>query len=194
MADQKGISLMADFNFAVEVILAHEGTDTNYWVNDPKDPGGETVWGWSMSTIKNLGLKPKDLGLSIEDFAPGCLKMVSKDACRNLYRKFFWDKPGYGKLTDDVVATKIMDIAVNCGPNRAHKMAQTTANKLGQNLVVDGQLGNKSYAGINACTPKEFVAAIAAEQLAYYQSIVVSRPALGVFLHNWTKRAGWVGP
>ncbi len=184
---------MSDFNKAVEVILAHEGTDTNHWVDDARDPGGETIWGWSMLTIKKLGLIPSDLGLNIPSFVPGCLKAVSKDVCKQLYKTYFWEKYGYGKITDDTVATKIFDCSVNCGPSRAHKMAQAAANKLGCRLVEDSSLGQLSFAGINACEPKAYVAAYAAQMLAYYNAIVAARPSLSVFLNNWTKRAGWKG-
>lgn len=182
---------MASFDKAIPVIMAHEGTDTNFWVNDPVDPGGETVWGWSMLTIQRLGLKPNDLGLPYRTFFTGCLKEVSKATCESLYKRYFWNQYGYQTITDDVAATKIMDAAVNMGPSRAATFAQNAANKLGAKLTVDGSLGAKSFEAINALDPKEFVKAYADEMTAYYQALIARKPALAKFQKNWLRRAQW---
>lgn len=182
---------MSTFEQAIPVIMAHEGTPTNFWVNDPDDPGGETVWGWSMLTIKRLGLQPNDLGLPYRSFFPGVLKEVSRATCESLYRRYFWAQYGYQNIDDQTAATKIMDAAVNMGPGRAATFAQNAVNKLGGNVGVDGKLGKISFAAINACDPKDFVKAYAAEMEAYYRRIVDRSPRLGKFLKNWLKRAQW---
>lgn len=182
---------MAKFEAAIPEILAHEGTDTNFWVNDPADPGGETVWGWSIRTIKELGLTPGDLGLQLRTFQPGCLKLVSKATCASLYKRFFWDKYGYGSVADQTAATKMFDAAVNMGPKRAAEFAQRACNALGGTLLVDGGLGPKSYLAINACDPEAFVRAYGAEMTAYYLKIIDRNPALGKFQKTWLRRAQW---
>lgn len=178
---------MANFDKSIVVILKHEGG----WVNNPVDPGGETNWGISMLMVRREGMTPAELG--IPNFDPGCMKLMTVDTAKQIYKKFFWDKPGYDRIIDDVVATKIFDCAVNCGPGRSAKMAQLAANRCGQSLITDGKLGPKSIAGINACEPKAFLAAMALEMKAYYDSIVLKNPKLVVFIRNWTKRAAWVG-
>lgn len=178
---------MPTFESAIPVIMAHEGG----WVHNLADPGGETMMGWSMLTIKRLGLTPKDLGLDIPAFVPGCLKSVTKDVCRGLYRKFFWDKYGYGSISDPKVATKVFDCAVNCGPARAHAMVQRAATVCGHALVDDGVLGPKSVAGINSCEPVALVKAMAEQMRTYYTLIATKRPSLQVFLKNWIHRANW---
>lgn len=182
---------MSTFDLAIPVIMAHEGTDTNFWVNDPADLGGETVWGWSMYTIKNLGLQPKDLGLAIPQFTPGCLKGVSKSKCQELYKTYFWNKYGYGNIVDQKIATKCFDAAVNMGPKHAGEFAQRAANTLGQKLIVDGQLGPTSYAAINACDPKAYISAYADEMARYYQAIIKARPLNAKFEKTWMLRAKW---
>jgi lysozyme family protein len=182
---------MAKFEDAIPVIMAHEGTDKLFWVHDPADLGGETVWGWSMLTIKRLGLTPQDLGLPHRDFFPGCLKAVTKQTCQQLYRKYFWNQYGYYNVVDQVAATKMMDAAVNMGPKRAAEFAQRACNTLGASLSVDGSLGPKSWAAINACDPVEFVRTYGDEMAAYYKRIVEARPLNGKFLKNWLRRAAW---
>jgi lysozyme family protein len=178
---------MSTFELAIPVILKHEGG----WVNNPADPGGETNFGISMLMVKREGMTPAQLG--IPDFNPGSMKLMKVEAAKDIYRKLFWDKPGYDRINDQLVATKIFDCAVNCGPGRAHKMAQKAANRLGAGLGVDGNLGPLSIAAINACDPAQFLQAMAAEMLLYYQGIVAKNPSLGVFLKNWTHRAAWIG-
>jgi len=182
---------MSKFEDAIPVIMAHEGTDTNFWVDDPADPGGETVWGWSMLTIKKLGLTPQDLGLPQLVFTPGCLKAVSKQTCQSLYRKFFWNQLGYQNVADQTAATKMMDAAVNMGPKRAAEFAQRACNALGAALDVDGSLGTKSWAAINACDSEDFVRAYADEMSAYYLRIIARNPSLAKFQKNWLRRAQW---
>ncbi len=147
--------------------------------------------GWSMSTIKNLNLTPRDLGLDQDEFTPGCLKAVTKEVCVKLYRDQFWDKWGYGKIADQKVATKVFDCAVNCGPGHAAQMAQRAANANGQSVIIDGNLGTKSFAGINAVDPQTFVHAYADQMRAYYNGLVSAKPKLGKFLKNWLHRASW---
>jgi len=178
---------MSNFEQAVQVVLAHEGTPENFWVDDPVDPGGETVWGWSMSTIKTLNLTPRDLGLNLEAFVPGCLKGVTRDTCAELYRRFFWQKYGYGYLDDQRVATKVFDAAVNIGPVRAHVRAQQVA----QAPIVDGVIGPMTIGAINRMEAGRFVAAYSNALEVYYRGLVQAKPPLGKFLANWLKRAQW---
>lgn len=185
---------MSKFEDAIPVIMGHEGTDKNHWVNDPADPGGETQWGWSMKTILELGLKPNDLGLQQRNFTTGCLKLVSKSTCESLYRRFFWNRYGYGAVGDQTAATKMFDAAVNMGPKRAAEFAQRACNALGAELVVDGGLGAKSYEAINACDPQAYIQAYADEMTAYYHRIIDRNPALAKFENTWLARAQWGVP
>jgi lysozyme family protein len=182
---------LSAFEPAVQVVLAHEGTDSNHWVDDPDDPGGETIWGWSMLTIKRLGLTPRNLGLNLDEFVPGCLKQVSKETCIFLYRSYFWLPMGYSRLLDQKVATKVFDAAVNLprhGPfDAAHKLAQAAAGlPVGQQ---DGVLGMISIGCINLMDPSDFITQFSAQLAAYYTSIAVGPKAK--FLGTWLKRAAW---
>ncbi len=182
---------MSSFEAAIPVIMSHEGTDKLSWVDDPADPGGETQWGWSMLTIKRLGLQPNDLGLQTRNFYPGCLKLVTKQTCESLYRRFFWNQYGYQNVDDQVAATKMMDAAVNMGPSRSATFAQNACNSLGASLVVDGRLGPKSFEAINSLDPVAFVKAFGEEMEAYYLRIITRSPQLGKFKSNWMRRAKW---
>jgi lysozyme family protein len=183
---------MSTFEQAIPVIMSHEGTDTNFWVDDKDDLGGQTVWGWSMSTIKSLGLTPRDLGLDQDVFTPTCLKAVKKSVCQELYRKHFWEKFGFGNIADQTAATKCFDASINMGPSRACKVVQCALDTLVTGACkVDGVWGPQTFKAINATLPGKFVKAYSVQLLAYYQSICESRPQNKKFLPNWTKRSQW---
>lgn len=178
---------MSSFDLAIPVIMHHEGG----WVNDPADSGGETNFGWSMRTILQLGLTPKDLGINAESFSPGSLKLADRVKCQELYRIHFWNKVGCGNITDQTVATKVFDASVNIGPQRACKLAQQAANACGQSVSVDGDLGPKSYKAINSIESKTFMEAYAKEMSDFYLGLIATKPKLAKFKKNWLGRASW---
>lgn len=174
---------MANFDPAVKVVLIHEGG----WVDDPVDPGGETNFGWSMLMIKRLGLTPEQLG--VPNFEPGCLKFMSVDTAKSLYRQHFW-LSWFDQIDDQTAATKICDFGVNAGVEHAIQRAQRAANDCGAQLKVDGAMGPATVAAINAAG-SGFVAAMAKEMEDYYRTVVANRPASAKFLPNWLHRAAW---
>jgi lysozyme family protein len=179
---------MSDFYMAIPTILKHEGG----WVCHPSDPGGETNHGISTLMVERERISNQELGLP-EGRSPGWMKAMTVESASKIYKKFFWDKPGYSQILDQRMATKVFDVAVNCGPARAHVMAQRAVNRCGQNVQADGILGSKSIQALNTVDPQAWMLAMCDEQLKYYQAIVAKRPSLAVFLKNWTKRASWSG-
>lgn len=181
---------MANFDISILKVLKHEGG----WVDNPNDPGGETNFGISTGFIRKENVTAAELGIDpLTMFKPGYLKPMTVDAAKAIYRRCFWDRGGYGNISDQNCATKVFDCAVNCGLDRANKMAQQTANALGAKLVVDGNLGPKSMAAINSLDPTQFLLGMKAQMENHYNAIVVKNPKLGIFLKNWLKRAAWIG-
>lgn len=88
---------MDKFERATAFVLRHEGG----YVNDPRDPGGETKYGISKRAYPMLNIKD----LSIED-----VKII--------YRKDYWDKGGCGAL-DWPLCLVHFDSCVNLGVGRA---------------------------------------------------------------------------
>lgn len=187
---------MADFDLAIPVILKHEGG----WVNDPADLGKETNFGISTLMVERIQKKEnlsnaqvaQMLGVAENTlYKDGYMKPMKVEAAKQIYKKYFWDLPGYNRLQDQIIATKVMDIAVNCGEGNAAKILQRACNSLGSTLVVDGKAGPLTFAAANGHDPKKLLAALKDEQLRYYESIIVARPANEKFRKNWTKRAAW---
>ena len=159
---------MADFNLAIPIVLAHEGG----YVSDPADPGGETKYGISKRAFPALNIA-----------------QLTVDDAKTIYRKFYWH---YDAIDNQNVATKVFDLAVNCGAKPATKMLQQAVNNCslwGATLTVDGLLGPKTFAAVNAADPVALLHEIKNEALAYYRALVVSNPALTKFLKGWETRA-----
>ena len=173
---------MSTFEAAIPVVLQHEGG----WVSDPDDAGGETNYGISMRLIQKLSLRPRDLGIPQDDFTPGCLKAMSRDAAMRIYRDQFWLKDRYGDLVDQTAATKVFDAAVNMGPASATRCAQRAVG-----VGDDGVLGPVTIEAINAVPPRAFVAKMAEQMEQYYRRLCEIRPQNAKFLSNWLHRARW---
>lgn len=103
------------FDRAFEIVLRHEGG----YVNDPRDPGGETKYGISKRAY------PK------EDIAN-----LTTARAKEIYRRDYWAKI----KGDDLpwpIALAVFDSAVNCGVSRAAKWLQES---IGTNA--DGVIGD----------------------------------------------------
>ncbi len=81
----------------------------------------------------------------------------------------------------------MFDMAVNMGMSNAVKVLQRTLNRYGNNLTVDGLIGNKTHNALRAA-PTEVVYMIALERLLYYNNFAISRPAQLTFLRGWGNR------
>lgn len=171
---------MASFDYAIPVVLKHEGG----YCNIKQDKGGATNFGISTLIINREGITAKQLG--IPDLTPESIKLMKVEAAEWVYETLFWNKYHYSNLSNDIVATKILDCGVNCGPSRSHRFAQEVVG-----VAVDGILGPKSIAAINAYDPKKFILEFCAIQLKYYQGLVAKNPSQSIFLKNWTKRSQW---
>ena len=96
----------SDFDRAVVFVLRHEGV----YVNDPRDPGGETKYGISKRAYPMLNIKD----LSVED-------------AKLIYEKDYWLKAGCNKLQWPLNLVHF-DTAVNMGYGRATEFDSKTSD------------------------------------------------------------------
>jgi len=172
---------MATLSPALQWMLPHEGG----LVHDPADRGGKTNWGITQATLTAFNHRHPELGLP-EDVAD--LKL---DQAEIIYRLDYWR---FDQVYDQRVATKLFDIAVNCGVSRAVKIAQKAANGLGASLEVDGVLGTQTLSALNAAWPDSLLDALCRSQEAHYRAICERDPSQLRFIKGWTKRAKAVPP
>jgi lysozyme family protein len=174
---------MATFEAAIPVILAHEG---GYTVDD----GGPTNYGWTKAAL---------LDVTKHEWSTDEVKAMTAEQAADLYREFYWN--GFDDIADQVIATKLLDMAINMEPpgaqvaiGQAVKIAQRAVNSLGASICEDGFWGHETCGAINACAPNILIAAIVQEQARFYRNLAAQNPRLyGPYLVDWLKRAAWCG-
>ncbi|KKK77044.1 hypothetical protein LCGC14_2857570, partial [marine sediment metagenome] len=127
---------MADFTIASDKTLAFEGG----YHDGTGDYGGETKYGIAKKFYPNVDIK----NLTI-------------DAARAIYKRDYWDKLMLDKITSQSVANELFDTAANMGWRRAARFLQESMNLLDEStLVVDGLVGMKTLAVVNAYTSNDW--------------------------------------
>ena len=110
------------FEQAVAMVLKHEGG----YVNDPKDPGGETRFGISKRAYPDVDIL-----------------RLTEDEAKAIYRRDYWDK----LRTDEIpapLALCVFDCAVNMGRDKAVRLLQRACG-----VAQDGVMGGNTIAAAN---------------------------------------------
>lgn len=124
----------------VPIIFKYEGRD---YVNDPRDPGGPTKFGWTLKSYKRL-IDPKATKESI--------KNLTESNASLYYKKYFWERYGASKIKNRRLSITLLLAQVNLGPYRPSRILQRESNEFcGSELKEDGILGGKSIKSINNC-------------------------------------------
>ena len=163
---------MATFEKAIPGLLRREGG----YVNDPKDPGGETKYGITKRRYPR------------ED-----IKALTPERAAELYRYDFWNPLRLGEIVNEDVAAKVLDMAVNMGEHTAANRLQRALNFIlpGTPVTVDGLMGPDTIARVNA-VPDQLVLLLALEAYAahrYIELVEGPDPRFDRFAKGWLVRA-----
>lgn len=162
---------MADLSAALEFVLPHEGGFSNH----AADKGGATMWGITEATARRYGYT-------------GPMQELPLEVAEAIYGNDYW--PGLEGVTNQAVASKILDMRVNFGVTGGNKLAQAAVNELVEPATaVDGKWGEDTLSSINAADPAALLDALATASAARYQAIAEKDPSQEVFLRGWMKRA-----
>ena len=153
------------FDDAVQIVLKHEGG----YVNDKKDPGGETNMGISKRAYPHIDIKN-----------------LTKSDAKKIYYKDYWLKPKVSIIPDNLKYI-YFDMCVNMGKGRAVKIIQEASNAKGSKLKIDGGLGPKTLTAIRKTKLSE--GRVKAYRVKYYVDLIAKRPSLEKFYYGWYKRA-----
>lgn len=149
--------------FAKLVDPEHEGG----YVNDPKDPGGETKYGISRRSYPG------------ED-----IKNMTLDRAKEIYRRDFWGPAGCDGLPD-LLKFEMFDLAVNTSaPGKP-----VTAIRLLQQAVgagVDGTLGPNTLLAAQTLDPAKALRRLQGLRLRYYAN--VPKATRELYLAGWVNR------
>ena len=155
--------ILTSFDDIIEVVLEHEGG----YVNDPKDPGGETNFGIAKRSHPDVDIKN-----------------LTKEGAKEIYKEVYWDGNKVDSLSDDLKHI-YFDMCVNQGRGRAVKILQKAANAKGADLKVDGGMGPKTIAAMNGVELDR----VRAYRVKYYADLVTRKPDLEKFYFGWFRRA-----
>lgn len=148
---------MNAFETALARVLAHEGG----YVNDPKDPGGETKYGISKRAYPEVNIKA-----------------LTKAQAGELYRRDYWDAIK-GDQLHPAVAFQVFDAAVNHGVSWASRTLQRAVR-----VTVDGKIGPQTIAAVENVGPAATIEAFNDYRERYYRKL----PTFQRFGKGWLAR------
>jgi hypothetical protein len=170
----RGADRGPDFNAAVAVVLKHEG---GYF--EDQRTGEISKFGLTAEFLRSIGL-PHD-----RDW----IRNLTQEQAIEIYREHWWEKYGFARLRDQRLATKLFDLAVNLGPQRATRLLQQALNHCGAELAVDGVLGERTIAAANQTAPECVLAQLRALAAEHYRALAAKDPKYLPYLKGWLERA-----
>lgn len=167
----------------IDDVLKAEGG----YVNNPKDPGGETNWGITVKVARENGYT-------------GPMHAMPEKLAREIYYKKYVVEPGFDKvlLLSPIIAAELIDTGVNMGTLVSAKFLQRCLNAFNRNgkdyadIIVDGHIGEATIKALrDYLTARKsggvpcLLSALNCLQGARYIEIVESRPSSEDFVFGW---------
>ena len=160
---------MADYRKLKPFILRWEGG----YINDQADLGKQTNKGVTLSTYRSVFGKNK----TVSD-----LKKITDDQWEFIFKKFYWDKWKADDIKDQNVANILVDWIWSSG-SYGIKIPQRVLG-----VSVDGIVGSKTIAAINARDGRELFDTIKHERKDFIERICQKRPQNKKFKKGWLNR------
>lgn len=148
---------MSLFDDLIDRVLSHEGG----YVNDPRDPGGETKFGIAKRSYPNIDIRN-----------------LTREAAIEIYRRDFWARVS-GDTLPRAFAFQALDAAVNHGIGNAVRWMQRAAG-----VADDGVIGPLTLAAVARTDAADLVLAFNAERLEFYAKLAT----FDTFGRGWTRR------
>ena len=152
---------MSDFGKAFDLLIGNEGG----YVNNPKDPGGET----------NLGITRT---VAVANGYAGDMRTMPKETAKVIYKKMYWDKLQCDQLPF-VVAFQLFDSGVNHGNAQAVKFLQRALS-----VTDDGVIGTKTIAAVSKMDDLQIAVLFNVERINFYTDL----KTFSTFGKGWMRR------
>lgn len=161
--------------------MAHNVTPLVIWIksweggfsDDPDDKGGPTNNGITLATFRSVYGRNK----TVDD-----LKRMTDTQWEHIFRTKFWDRWQADRIVDINVAFFLVQWVWGSG---VHGI------KIPQRILgtdVDGVVGPKTLAAVNARNGRQLFALLQQEKAAYLERCCVSTPTNRKYLIGWLKR------
>ncbi len=131
-----------NFDIAFDRLIGHEGG----YVNDPRDPGGETNWGISKRSYPTVDIKN-----------------LTRDDAKAIYLKDFWNPLGDA---DPAIKFQVFDFAVNGGLSASIRKLQAAVG-----VADDGHWGPISAAALAKMDVNDVLLKFNAQRIRYYTAL-----------------------
>ena len=149
------------FNEFINRVLKHEGG----YVNNPKDPGGETHWGITKQTAREYGFK-------------GDMRQLTREQAIGIYKRAFWERYQCEKLPL-ALSFQFFDAAINHGYGNAARMLQRAVG-----AADDGVIGAVTLGAVAKFEEQDLLLRFNAERLRFYAKLT----AFNTFGRGWIRR------
>ena len=150
------------------------------FVNSPYDKGGATNMGVTIGTWRQQGYdKDGDGDIDVDD-----LRLITEEDAKNIFKKHYWNRWQASKIKDQSIANMLVDWTW-CSGGYGIKIPQ---RMLG--VKMDGIVGPKTLAALDAQDPKAFFARLKSEREAYLRRICIATPSNKKNLKGWLSRLG----
>jgi lysozyme family protein len=149
------------------------------YVNNPRDPGGETNKGVTMATFQRcshelLGIDPTSDNL----------KALTDAQAGIIYKALYWNKMQGDAITLQDLANIVCDFFVNAGTHST-KLLQTVMIGMRASISADGVIGPGTIQALSGLAQDEVYRRFKQGRIAYYQNLGQKFPE---FLNGWLKR------
>ncbi len=170
---------MADYRLLVPFILRWEGG----WADDKDDRGGKTNRGITINTYNTLSKRLLNLEPSMTNF-----KQLTK-AQAGLFVKYFWDKStSNNQVRSQKIAEAITTWRWGSGSYGLKEFQRLLNRKYHASLKVDGAIGSKTVAQINAINPDRLFDDMLIARKAFFERLALRDPSQKKFLKGWINR------
>lgn len=166
---------MANISILAPFILSFEGG----YVNDPHDPGGATNRGVTIATWRQVGYdKDGDGDIDVAD-----LKLITADdAVNRVMKPHYWDRCQADRIKSQSIANLFVDWVWASGKNGI-----TGVQKI-LGVEVDGIVGEKTLAALNASEPRALFDQILRARTLFIDQIIARRPTSARYRNGWLRR------
>ena len=150
-----------NFDEAFVRLLGHEGA----YANDPKDPGGETMWGITKRVALASGYT-------------GSMRELTQGQAKTIYLALYWNAAQIDCLPEEL-RFHVFDAAVNSGVGQAVRWMQRAVG-----AIDDGVVGSQTLGALSSVPGSVVAARFTGHRLQFMTSL----STWSAFGRGWANR------